>query len=183
MTSAAPSSLTQGATKQNVMVTRSGFLSGATATFPNSGISVNSSTFVSSSLLKVNLTISSNATTGPASVSVVNPGGLTVTGVDVFSVESARTALKPAAFSLSFTRGSVALSAGDQSRLKSYALRLASRATIRFVGYVQNNVALAKNRASNVARFLKSLVGTFHLSFVEVISSSSNAVKVITILN
>jgi hypothetical protein len=183
VTSAAPSSLAQGATKQNVMVTGSGFLSGATATFSNSEILVNSTTFVSSLLLEVNLTISSNATTGPASVSVVNPGGSTVTGVDVFSVESARAALKPAAFSLSFTRGSAALSAGDQSGLKSYALRLASRATIRFVGYAPNNATLAKNRASNVARFLKSLVGTYHLSFIEVTTSSSNSVRVITTLN
>jgi len=34
-----------------------------------------------------------------------------------------------------------------------------------------------------VARFLKSLVGTFHLSFVEVTSSPTNAVRVTTILN
>jgi hypothetical protein len=182
VTSAAPSSLAQGATKQNVMVTGSGFLSGATATFSNSEILVNSTTFVSSSLLEVNVTISSNATTGPASVSVVIPEGSTITGVDVFSVENARAALKPAAFSLSFMRGSAALSASDQSRLKSYALRLASRATIRFVGYA-DNVLLAMNRANNVARFVKSLVGTFHLSFIEVTTSSSNSVRVITTLN
>jgi hypothetical protein len=59
---------------------------------------------------------------------------------------------------------------------------LANRATIKFVGYA-NSVSLAKNRASNVARFLKSLVGTFYLSFVEVTSSSTNAVRVTTILN
>jgi hypothetical protein len=79
-------------------------------------------------------------------------------------------------------RGSAALSASDQSRLKSYALRLASRATIRFVGYA-DNVPLAMNRANNVARFVKSLVGTFHLSFIEVTTSSSNSVRVITTLN
>jgi hypothetical protein len=51
------------------------------------------------------------------------------------------------------------------------------------VGYAPNNAALAKNRASNVARFLKSLVGTYHLSFIEVTTSSSNSVRVITTLN
>jgi hypothetical protein len=180
--SASPSSLNQGATGQNVTITGSDFLSGATVTFSNSAISVNSTTLLSSTSLEANVTIKSDAKTGPVSVTVVDPGGSTATGTDVFNVDSALAAARPAAFSLGFANNSAVVSAGDESRLRAYAHRLANRATIRFVGYA-NNVSLAKNRASNVARFLKSLVGTFHLSFVEVTSSSTNAVRVTTVLN
>ena len=139
-------------------------------------------TLLSSTSLEANVTIKSDAKTGPVSVTVVDPGGSTATGTDVFNVDSALAAARPAAFSLGFANNSAVVSAGDESRLRAYAHRLANRATIRFVGYA-NNVSLAKNRASNVARFLKSLVGTFHLSFVEVTSSSTNAVRVTTVLN
>lgn len=181
-TSASPSSLNQGARGQNVTITGSNFLSGATATFSNSAISINSTTWLSSTSLEANVTIASNATTGPVSVAVVNPGGSTATATDVFNVDSAHGAARPAAFYLAFANNSAVLRAGDENRLRAYAHELASRATITFVGYA-NNVSLAKNRASNVARFLKSLVGTFHLSFIEVVSSSTNAVRVTTILN
>jgi hypothetical protein len=182
VTSASPFTLAQGSTKQNVTITGTGFLSGAEVEFSNPNIVVNSTTFVSSTSLEVNVTISSAATTGPASVTVMNPGGAIATGTDVATVGNAHSEAKPAAFSLGFTKNSDVLSASTENRLTTFAKMLVSRPTIKFVSYADNS-SLAKNRANKVARFLKTLVGTFHVSIDEVTSSTTNTVRVITVLN
>jgi hypothetical protein len=182
VTSASPFSLAQGSTKQNVTIIGTGFLSGATATFSNSNVVINSTTFVSPTSLTLNVTTKSSATIGPASVTVVNPGGAMATGTDVVTVESALSAATPAAFSLGFAKHSDVLTVSTENRLKSLAHVLVSRPTIKFVSYA-DNASLAKNRANSVARFLKSLVGTFHVSFVDVTSSTANTVRVITVRN
>jgi hypothetical protein len=182
VTSASPYLLTQGSTKQDVAITGTGFLDGAVVTLAAANIVVNSTTFVSATSIELNVTTLRTATIGPTSVTVVNPGGATATGTDVVTVESALSAVTPAAFSLSFAKDSDTLSASTEHRLTSLAHVWVSRPTIKFVSYAKST-SLAKNRANNVARFLKTLVGTFHVSFLVITSSTANTVRVITVRN
>jgi hypothetical protein len=64
LTSASPSSADQGATNDNVTITGTNFVSGATAAFSGTGIIVNSTTYVSATQLTANITILGTATTG-----------------------------------------------------------------------------------------------------------------------
>jgi hypothetical protein len=70
--SASPSSGDQGGT-ENVVVTGTNFVSGASVSFSGSGITINSTTFESSTELKLNVTIASGASTGARTVTVTNP--------------------------------------------------------------------------------------------------------------
>jgi hypothetical protein len=182
VTSVSPFSLAQGLTKQRLTISGTGFLSGAVVTFSDPNIVVNATTFVSATSLDLSVTTASGATIGPTSVTVTNPGGAVATGADVLSVDRAIAAAKPAAFSLGFAKDSDALTASTENRLRSLAHVLVSRATIKFVSYA-NSTSLAKNRANSVARFLKTLVGTFHVSFVMITSRTANTVRVITVRN
>ena len=182
VTSASPYSLTQGLTRQNLAITGTGFLNGAQATFSTPNIVVNSTTFLSATSLELSVTTSSDTAIGPTSVTVINPGGANATGTDVVTVASALAAATPAAFSLHFAKDSDELSAGNENRLKSLAHVLVSRPTIKFVSYA-DSASIAKNRANSVARFLKTLIGTFHVSFEVVTSSNANTVRVITVRN
>jgi hypothetical protein len=89
--STSPSSGLQGAADVNVDVHGSGFEAGADATFSNPGITVNSTTFVSSVSLTANISIDSGAGTGPSAVTVTNPDGSTGTGSGAFEVDAAPT--------------------------------------------------------------------------------------------
>gem|GEM_PF-3352668 len=73
--SVTPGSLNQGTSNQNLIVSGSNFESGATATFSGDGITINSTTFNSSSQLTVNISVAANATTGPRSITITNPSG------------------------------------------------------------------------------------------------------------
>ncbi len=72
VTSTTPSSLGQGATKQSVTINGTDFDSGASASFSGTGITVISTTFVSSTSLTAKVTIASGATTGAGDVTVTN---------------------------------------------------------------------------------------------------------------
>lgn len=65
----------QGAISQSITITGTNFASGATASFSGSGITVNSTTFVSATQLTANITIASGATTGGRTITVTNLGG------------------------------------------------------------------------------------------------------------
>ncbi len=77
VTSTSPSSRGQGATSQNITVTGNYFVSGAglAVTFSGSGITVNSTTFVSATQLTANITLTTGATTSVRNVTVTNPTG------------------------------------------------------------------------------------------------------------
>jgi hypothetical protein len=70
--STSPSSRGQGATSQSIIIKGSGFVSGATASF-GTGITVNSTTFVSATELSANIMVESGAATGARTVTVTNP--------------------------------------------------------------------------------------------------------------
>ena len=86
--STSPLSRGQGATGQNITVTGTGFVSGVglAASFSATGITVNSTTFVSATTLTANITISVNATVGAGNVTVTNPDAGFGTGLNVFTV-------------------------------------------------------------------------------------------------
>jgi hypothetical protein len=88
VTSTSPSSRGQGATSQTVAVKGGGFASGATASF-GAGITVNSTTFKSSTELTANITIESGASTGARTVTVTNPDAGVGSLASAFSVNAA----------------------------------------------------------------------------------------------
>ena len=89
--STSPSFRNQGAANQNIAISGTGFVSGATVAFSGSGITINSTTYNSSTQVTVNITISGSATTGARDVTLTNPGGASVTGTGVFNVNPAPT--------------------------------------------------------------------------------------------
>jgi trimeric autotransporter adhesin len=74
-TSVSPNSLARGATNVKVVLTGTGLVSGAKAKFSGTGVTVTSRTFVSSTELKLTVTVASTAATGGRKVKVVNPDG------------------------------------------------------------------------------------------------------------
>ena len=87
-----PSSAAQGTINLDVTVNGSGFKNGAkaqwfvTGTTNPGGVTVNSTTFVSSTQLTANLTVSSTATISGYDVQVRNSDGRTGKGTDLFAV-------------------------------------------------------------------------------------------------
>jgi hypothetical protein len=67
-------------------VNGTGFVSGATTTFSNPGITDNSTSFVSATRLSVNITIASGASTGLCNVTVTNPDAGNATKTNAFTV-------------------------------------------------------------------------------------------------
>lgn len=90
VTRATPS-LRQGAVGQDVTVTGANFYPGATASFSNAGVVVNSTTFVDNNTLKANVTVSSAAATGTSNVTVTNSDSQAGTGTGIFSVAAGPT--------------------------------------------------------------------------------------------
>lgn len=91
-TSTTPSSRGRGASSQVISVTGTNFLTGATASFSGSGITVNSTTVVSAEQLNLNITITSGAATGVRDVIVSNgDAGATSTCTGCFTVNAAPT--------------------------------------------------------------------------------------------
>lgn len=74
VTSVNPNTLGRGATNAVIAINGTGFVSGATVSISGSGDTVNSVTFVSSTLLNATVTISSGATLSSRNVTVDNPG-------------------------------------------------------------------------------------------------------------
>ncbi len=91
--SASPSSRAQGASSQTVAIKGTNFESGTglAASFSGTGITVNSTSFVSSTEVTANVTIASNATTGARNVTVTNPDTTSATGTGIFTVTAAPT--------------------------------------------------------------------------------------------
>jgi prepilin-type N-terminal cleavage/methylation domain-containing protein len=88
VTSTNPSSRGRGLTSQNIVITGSGFASGAglAASFSGNGITVNSTTFNSSTQVTANIDIASGATLGSRNVTVTNPDGGSGTANNAFAI-------------------------------------------------------------------------------------------------
>ena len=91
--SVSPSSLGQGVSNQTLSVTGTGFVNGATVTFSGSGITVNSSTYVSATAINVNVSVSDSAPSGTRTITVTNPDGSNATSGPIFTVTGTSTVL------------------------------------------------------------------------------------------
>ncbi len=89
-----PSSRSQGASKQTIVIKGSGFLSGATASF-GSGITVESTNFVNSSELSIKATVEQGTSTGARTVTVTNPDGGAGSLANGFSVTAGPNITSP----------------------------------------------------------------------------------------
>jgi hypothetical protein len=92
-TSTNPSSRAQGTSNQTVAIKGTNFESGAglAASFSGTGITVNSTSFVSSTEVSANVTIAPNASIGARNVTVTNPDTTSATGTGIFTVSAAPT--------------------------------------------------------------------------------------------
>jgi prepilin-type N-terminal cleavage/methylation domain-containing protein len=88
VTSLSPSSQAQNTSNHTITVNGSGFVSGASVSFSGSGITVNSTTFNTSSKITLSVSVSSSATTGARNVTVTNPDGGSYTLTNGFTVIS-----------------------------------------------------------------------------------------------
>ncbi len=86
VTSASPASRPRGSVNQVIVITGTGFASGAVATFSGSGITVNSTTFTSATQISVNITISGAAPVGARDITVTNTNGGVGTRAGIFTV-------------------------------------------------------------------------------------------------
>ena len=92
VTAANPPSTAQGTTNLNVTVTGKGFKNGATAkwfvtgTTDTGGVTVNSTTFVSNSELRANITVSDDAAITDFDIQVLNSDGRGGKGTELFRV-------------------------------------------------------------------------------------------------
>ncbi len=84
-----PADRGQGATDQNIDIDGDNFWSGANVAFSGNGITVKSTTFVSSTRLTANIDVASDAAIGTRDVIITNPDTQTVTGNGMFTIGSA----------------------------------------------------------------------------------------------
>jgi type II secretory pathway pseudopilin PulG len=86
VTSVSPSSAIQGTSNLALSLSGTGFASNATVAFSDSGITVNSTTYVTPTLLDLNVSIATTASVGPSSITVTNPTTGTTASGPVFTV-------------------------------------------------------------------------------------------------
>ncbi|MHB8234064.1 MAG: beta strand repeat-containing protein [Solirubrobacteraceae bacterium] len=91
--SVSPSSRGQGASNQTIAIKGKNFLSGTglAASFSGTGITVNSTSFVSATEVTANITVAAGATTGLRNVTVTNPDATTATSTNAFTVNAPPT--------------------------------------------------------------------------------------------
>ena len=80
-----PNALSQGVSG-DIVITGSGFASGASASFPGTGITVNSTRFDSATQLTANITVAADAAIGTSDVTIANPDGGAATKTAAFTV-------------------------------------------------------------------------------------------------
>lgn len=91
LTSGSPATAGQGATARSIVWTGTGFQSGAAITFSGTGITVNSTTFNSTTSLTSSISVSSGASVGNRTVYITNPDGQLDTLVGGLAVTSSPT--------------------------------------------------------------------------------------------
>lgn len=89
ITSISPPSAPPGATGLSILIYGNGFVNGVTGSFSNSGITINSWTWGSSTSITVKITVSPTASSGPGTLTLTNPDGSTASGA--FDVSTAPT--------------------------------------------------------------------------------------------
>jgi len=89
--SATPNALGQGAGNKNVVITGTNFQSGASVTFSNTGITVNSAQVDNDTQITANVSVAQDAPTGSGDITVTNPDAQSGTGTGIFTVNPAPT--------------------------------------------------------------------------------------------
>ena len=89
--SATPNALGQGASNKDVVIAGTNFQNGASVTFSNTGVTVNSTQVDSSTQITVNVSVASDAPTGSRDITVTNPDSQSGTGTGIFTVNPAPT--------------------------------------------------------------------------------------------
>lgn len=84
--STTPASAAQGSSTIIVQVNGANFVSGATGVFSGAGITIHSTTFLSSTALRLNLSIASSSPATARDITVTNPDGGSVIGTNIFTV-------------------------------------------------------------------------------------------------
>ncbi len=88
--SASPA-IRRGAVNQDVTIVGTNFYPGAVATFSNTGVTVNSTTWVDTATVRANITVDGAATTGTSNITVTNSDTQAATGTGIFTVAAAPT--------------------------------------------------------------------------------------------
>lgn len=90
--SANPATLSQGASAQNVVITGTGYASGASASFSGDGITVNQTTFQSATQVTANVSITAGASATARNITVTNSTDAGAgTGTGIFTVTAGVT--------------------------------------------------------------------------------------------
>ena len=121
--------------------------------FGTSGVSVNSTSFESTTTLLANVSISRSADAGLTTVVVSNPGDAGVTGGFLFDVTHA--AVRSPGLSIDFSNRSDILSSNERTRLATFSMQLQTGKSITIFRYARNR-QLAAARIVTVSRFLRS---------------------------
>jgi Quinohemoprotein amine dehydrogenase, alpha subunit domain III/IPT/TIG domain len=97
VTATSPGSRGQGASKQTIKITGTNFESGAglAVAFSGTGITVESTSFVSATEVTASVTVASNATTGAREATVTNPDTTKASLASAFTVNAGPTVSKP----------------------------------------------------------------------------------------
>src|SRR5207249_2367007 len=95
VSSTSPSSRGQGAGSKNITMPRTGFVTGAPVTFSPSLLDAHPTSFVSSTSLTANITVSAGATTGAGNVTVTNPDAGNGSCTNCFTVNAGPTVTTP----------------------------------------------------------------------------------------
>ena len=91
VTAASPSARGQGAASQSIVITGTGFVAGAAASFSGSGITVNSTTVDDATQVTANITVAIGATVGARTITITNPDTAAGTLVGGFAVNTGPT--------------------------------------------------------------------------------------------
>jgi plastocyanin len=85
-TSASPNTLARGATNKTVLLSGAGFVTHSKAKFKGTGVTISQTAFVSSTQLRLTVTVASNAPTGARTVTVSNPDGGRASKTNVLTI-------------------------------------------------------------------------------------------------
>ena len=175
VSSVTPNVVSRGSAR-DVVISGSGFASGAALGFSSPGVTVVSSTLISSSEISANIAVSTTARLGASSVTVTDPSGSSATGTYAFTVAPlSATVAEP--LKLGFAHGASGLSGAQERSLRAYVDRLAPGSFLVSTGYAAN-AALASQRALVVARAVRSLDPRLHVVRRVVVSAAQSKVVV-----
>ena len=154
VTTISPTSAGQGATNATITINGTKFISGAIASFSGTGVTVNSTTFVSATKLTASVTIAANAATGARGLTVTNPDTGAVTSAGIFTVNAKPTVTSTTAGGLGATNLNVTINGtGFASGAGLAAAFSGTGITVNSTTYVSAikltaNVSIASNAAS-----------------------------------